>query len=390
MTVTVKMMLKNEMKKVTGLQAKMAKLAGYDPSSGGFSKFLTKPKADIKSLDGLLAVINELFPGKEREIMSQYIYELAPGHTARMCLEYTQLNKMYDEFEYLMEILAANKKNPEDQEWAKIYGLDYEAIKGSKSPKEALILMDGLKTNTEEMYAYAQISRYYSMYDLGFFESMNKLTPFVTELVDGLEEGYIKSSYEYRIALISMEVDLHKGNIDKVKEFANKIPDCKHPNIQCMLYLQLGNAYTFESYEKSIKYLKLGNNIAKLNNNQTGIKQTQASINFVNTYHGKGDLELKPESKNVSHKHEIAFDLIQKGQSQQALEILENMDVDTMSDMSKGFHFYYRGMATNDERHFFKSLKFFSSAGEVFYKTTSLLELKKIGTKDYILEAFAV
>jgi hypothetical protein len=152
-------------------------------------------------------------------------------------------------------------------------------------------------------------------------------------------------------------------------------------------YLTLGNSYIFESFEKASEYMMKSLEIATKYNYENRIVQAQRSLNFVQNYWRKIPMYLNEESDKISDRHELAFFYIRNNNSK-GLEILESINVDDLTDLQKGFYYFYKGLALESKEMYFKSLKSFNACGEEFYKNLPIIELKKSGVEEYILDAF--
>jgi hypothetical protein len=166
-------MIKNEIEKDKGLAARIANKMGHaNPST--LNKFLNNPEREMESFCSLLTMVQELFPNREFEIMNEYIRSLDPNKkTARICLEYTQVNNQLKEtHDYLLEALS-NCSNKESNEMAKVYQIDNDVANGKIKPLEGITIFQSIKLKYPEAIAFATIGRYYIYHDLSLIDSMS-------------------------------------------------------------------------------------------------------------------------------------------------------------------------------------------------------------------------
>jgi tetratricopeptide (TPR) repeat protein len=343
----------------------------------------------MESFCSLLTMVQELFPNREFEIMNEYIRSLDPNKkTARICLEYTQVNKQLKEtHDYLLEALS-NCSNKESNEMAKVYQIDNDVANGKIKPLEGITIFQSIKLKYPEAIAFATIGRYYIYHDLSLIDSMSLLEPIIEINIANVEGAFLKNSYEMRLNAITSAVNLHKNNINHVRSRTDKIEECMNEYYKASKYITLGNSYTFESYDKAMEYFNKSLDIAVKNDYINRIIQAKRSINFIQNYWGHFPQYLDENSSETSDLHELSAYYVNIRDEKKALEILNKINIDEMTDLSKGFHFYYRGIATKSKEMFFKSLKHFNISGEQFYKNLPIIELKKMGIEDYILDAF--
>jgi hypothetical protein len=384
----LKQMIKNEIDKDKGLASRLAAKMGHaNPST--LNKFLNDPEREMDSFCGLLAIVKELFADREFELMNEYIRSLDPNKkTARICLEYTQVNKQLKETHaYLLEALS-KCSNKDSKEMAKVYQIDYDVANGKIKPMDGLLIFQSEKLKTTEAIAFATIGRYYIYHDLSLIDSMNVLKPIIEMNISKIEGAFLKNSYEMRLNAITSAVNLHKNNIVQVRDREDKIEECGNEYYKSLKYITLGNSYIFESYDNAMKHFKKSLELGIKNDYTNIIIQAQRSINFAQNYWGFCPQYLNENSCETSDLHELSFYYSNLRNEEKALEILNKINIDELSDLSKGFHYFYRGAATKSKEMFFKSLKHFNVAGEQFYKNLPIIELKKLGVEDYILDAF--
>jgi hypothetical protein len=386
---SLKLKIKNLFEENRGLAIEVAKKAGFKNATPLY-KFLSEPDREMDNFNCLLKIVRELFDN-EIEIMSEYIKTLDPNKkTARYALEYTNIYKMDDLHSELIEKLS-KCKNTESKEWAKVYSIDKEVVDGNITNLEAIDMINDLTLKSIEMQSYGQIVKFYNYYDLKLIDTMTKLKSTIRVKIEKVKDDFIKDSYLCRLALIMADVSLHNGCLTKIRRLGEKVlsKNISQGSIMTMIYVQVGNSYIFESFEKANLYLQEARKISEKNNYQNGIKQSTRSLNFLYNYHCKNPEYLNYNSDEISDIHEIAFSYIRKNDPR-GLGILEALDLSLLSKSELGFHFFMKGLATGNKDNFYESLEHFNEIGEKFFKQASLIELEKLGENKYVLRALAV
>jgi hypothetical protein len=382
----LKQMIKNEIEKDKGLAAKIANKMGHaNPST--LNKFLNNPEREMESFCSLLAMVQELFPDREFEVMGEYIKTLNPKKKpARVALEYTQVNKLNEAHEYLLEEMI-DCANADSRDLAKVYKIEYDVAAGKIKPIDAIVIYNNLCVNSIEAKTFVAVCKYYCYYDLSLINVMSIFKDLTESSISQIEDEYLRKSYLIRYNSITSEINLHKNNVCHVRKRLQNIESCENEYHKALKYLTLGNSYIFESFEKASEYMMKSLEIATKYNYENRIIQAQRSLNFVQNYWRKIPMYLNEESDKISDRHELAFFYIRNNNSK-GLEILNSINIDDLTDLQKGFYFFYKGLALDSKEMYFKSLKSFNICGEEFYKNLPIIELKKSGVEDYILDAF--
>jgi hypothetical protein len=100
------------------------------------------------------------------------------------------------------------------------------------------------------------------------------------------------------------------------------------------------------------------------------------SIAFAKCYWSK-DLD----SVQTTNEAEQAHLAIRRGKKDLAISILNNIEKHT------GFSKYYLGLATDNEQYLYESIAMFKEQGDFFFINLPLIELKRRGVSEYILQA---
>jgi hypothetical protein len=380
-TKSLRQMMLNKLdmnKDIKGYGESIAKLAGYS-TIGGFVKALKKEDGDIEKFDGFVRVVHEMFPENKFELMTNFAETLNPQTlTARFMLEYATIYKLFDLKDYLIEQLK-NASNVESNQWAFAYETLRKFNKKEIGGFEAVNSLSQIKYTKPEMKVFSKIVQFYCFYELRNTNMMDALYQDIKNDIESIKKKFVKDSFYARLFLIECSVSLHNKSISDLREKLFLMESALDP-VKALAYLQIGNSYIINNYEKANKYYLLANEYA------SGIlkNEVRKSINFNNILWDKFEGYL--EDGDNSNK---LFYYAKKGQLESGRKLLETMDVESLSDYRKGFNYYYQGLLFNDKNMFYKSVEHFNKCNEKFYKKLPLLELEKVGENIHIINALS-
>jgi hypothetical protein len=387
----LKQMIKNELDKDKGLATKLAQVAGLANPSPLY-KFLNEPEREMNDFRGLLEIVKYLFMDREKEIMKDYILTLDPnGKCARCSLEYAINNRIYHLSDTMIERLALSS-NSESKEWSKVYGLNNDALVNNGLYFELMEHLSTMRIKSTEMRAFSRMLQMHTYYEGKKFDLFFQVSDRFENEVKDIKDDYIRFNYLCRFGLISVATHLHLDNIEDARRYANMVLDnSTQDSFRSLAYLQLGNSYILNDYTDAIECLEQARiHSSKLKDNGNRLKQVLRSINFVHNYWGRESPYLDFKSMHVSDIHEIAFSNIRKGNHQEALKILDNVDQSELTSYTLGFHKFYRGLIDGKIETFMDSVINFKLSGDRYYRNLPLIELKKLGVEDMYLQALKI
>jgi len=91
------------------------------------------------------------------------------------------------------------------------------------------------------MKAYSKIAQFYCYYDQRNITLLNSLSPEIEEAIEKISNDFIKTSYYARFLLISIDGNLHNGEIGGLLEKLFLIENAPDP-LKTLIYLQPGNS----------------------------------------------------------------------------------------------------------------------------------------------------
>lgn len=382
---SLRQMFKNEFDKDKTLSKRVVENTSISQSN--LSKFINDPERDI-NFSTMLEIVRFVFPDREYELMDKHLRTVDPNKKiARIGLEYSNVTRLDDLHTYLIDKLG-NSTNGESKEWSQLYSLNKMAIKGKITRLELIDRVNELKIKAQEMKVYSKLLLLYSYYELDLIDILVQTSKLLAPVLSEVKEEYMKPSLTSRYALVMTAINLHLGKVDEVREYGDLALRHSEQNvIKCQLLLHIGNSYMMESYDKSIEHF---NNALGLCTNEDKVAEIQSSINFVSNYWAKAPQYINIESEKVSDIHEVAFYYIRQGKIDEGMKLLEDIDFENLTNNQRAYNFFYRGLATSNKNYFYESVRYFNLAGEKYYKRLPIIELRKLGENEVILNALSV
>lgn len=386
---TLKQMILNECELQRGLAETLARKSGYS-SGSSLRKILKDEKKEFEKFSGLLEIVSELFPNNEKQLMAEYALTLdVKKQTARYMLEYCEINRLNDTKEYLIEQMV-NCNNAYSKEWAEIFSIDDKYVKGLISFKEAIASYSSIVPKQPETSAALEIYKSYCYLDYQMYEMIFQSLSTVDIAISEIKDDFIRDMYFGRYSNLMNSCYVRKGELELARKHCyNIIENVDYYHFTSLAYLNLGNSFIIDDFEKSLDCLRKGLKIAdgKLTGTTKALKR---SLNFLHNVWGKNSEYLDLHSKEATDQHEIAFYYINNKQFKKAEEVLNSIDLEKMSDNQKGFHYYVRGKMTNDLDMFSESVYYFKKSNDFFHRRLPILEMQKLGIPNSVLKALTV
>lgn len=371
-----------------GIAEELAKIAGYANGTG-----LLRAIREERNLSfyGLLKVVRHLFPDQEKELMVDHALTVDVNKkTARYLLEYFEINKLHESKRRLINKML-NCKNLESQEFAAVYNIDDQYLTGEIDYLEAIKLYDSLKIKkSDEMKAGIVLFKNYCYMDKQMHSISYELAKNLDEVIDNFKETYIQETFYSRLMIFRVAFLVRDGKIQQSRDLCSQLINrVEDSYFKSWAFLHLGNSYIVSDYKKANFYLTTGYKLSQ-GEHDIAEKNIKRSLNFVNTLWGKQADHLNLKSNHPSDVHEVIFYYIKKGQKTEALKKLNQMNLDEMTVSNKAFHYYFRGFVENPIENFSLSVKCFMEANDVHFRNLPIIELKKLGIHESVLNILAV
>lgn len=393
MTYNVKMMIKNETEKDNTVAATIAKLMGYKDRNTLY-KFLNDPERSCLKFAGLIAVVKEYFGDIEFNVMTDYAKSLTTysKETARCLLEYANLNRLDELQAYLIEKMSSPKNSSvENRDWAKIYQLDIDVQNGKEN---ILSSLDSFSSRFQEVVAFKNILKMYCYYDEQHSTMMRAHSGLAESSINNIEvsnksDEYIKNSYTIRLSLLMMESYTSNREYLKCRKLAESVLQ-KDPstNVKILALLQLGNSFITENYEQAMKHLKESLELIMFTKNNSSYEsEIKRSINFLNVYWNK-QITFITDANNATDKHNTIHNLINKNELDKAMNLLNQIDYNSLNSVDKGFHKYYEGILLDNKNAIYESIMNFKITGNKNFCDIPLSKLREQGENEMQLNLY--
>jgi tetratricopeptide (TPR) repeat protein len=379
----LKLKIKNMFDENRGLAGEIAKKIGLSNATPLY-KFVNDPDREMDNFNCLLTLVREMFDD-EKKIMTEYIKTIDPNKSiARICLEYTQLNKMYDLHRELLEKMKSCK-NAESREWACIYDIDYKFTIKQTTASETITSVTVCNPKKTEMKTYATLLKAYCYYEMDCKPLLEESVRICRLLIPKIKNEYVRNCYISRLALLASVSYFNDGNAQAARTYAKfglEI-DCP-PSIKRWIYLSMGNSYMLEDYDLSMQYLHKSLEISLENKFEDSEQEAKKSINFLNILsNNKPQYEIKD---CVARNHQKAFWEHKQGLNELSETTLKLMDQDMMNDTQMAFHTYYLGLALNSRSHMLISIRQFKKCRSTFFIQLPANELKRMGECEEVVK----
>ncbi|WP_209124285.1 AimR family lysis-lysogeny pheromone receptor [Alkalihalobacillus sp. BA299] len=324
--------------------------------------------------------------------IKQALINLDPTtHLARTALEYAINNSMIDVLDHLIEKLSACE-NEESQNWAEVYRIDREVVKGNLSLIEATSTLTYIRTESKEINTFRKVLQLYNYYDLKSFEMISSMSELVRKEIEQLEDSYMKSSLLTRFNLIMQSVYVHLNQLELSRDYGKLIINNEVNELaKGIAFRSLGNSFIQSSMDFALEFLYKSKEKFLNLRHHVELTHTQRSINFAHCYWNKPEKFSRTSPYNaLEEKQGYAFYLIKTKDFQEAETLLNEVKQEISNDFQLGFHYYYRGLLENSEKRYYESVTHFKKAGDYYYRNLPLLELKKLGVNKVVLDALRV
>lgn len=361
-------------------QRKLSRVAGLNESS--ISRYLNGFE-DI-NFESLLRIVQFLYPEQEIEIMSEQIMNFK-SKNARLALEYAVMNLLSDHLDHLLDLLSTSS-NPVDKEWAAMY--EFIRLQNNKelSPLEFLKKIEVFKPKELEMQILKTIVKGYTYVELNDYNALNLYIRDIEPQIGEIKSNFIQESFNVRLGLIMNYVSLYSNNDPEQARYYSSlvIEQDFFEHVKATAYHNIGHSYLFESYDQAKDYLERSITLSKEQERWQLAHSSSLTLSFIQSF-WEIEREFPFELKGYSEISEYIFFLIRKGDKEQAKDLLEQIDIETISDWDKGFHYYYLGLIYDDKDFFYDSVEWFKKKGDKFHLMLPIKELHRLKENEKVL-----
>lgn len=363
-------------------QRKLAKIAGVNESS--ISRYLNGYEA--LNLASVLKIVQFLYPDDEKQIMGEYILT-QKSKNARYALEYCDLNGLTQHMEMLINKLAVTV-NPVDKEWAGLYSLICLYKKRDIKMEDLLMQVEIYDPKEIEMKIMKQILKGHIYVELGDYTSLALHTKYTELYIKEVKSQYLRDCFNIRIGLIQNYVALLNNDLEKSRYYSSLVLNQDFfSHVKAVAYHHLGHSYFFQDYKKSKMYFEKAIECFKQDPKSNNINVAYGNFSFLMSY-WKKDYEFFLPLNNHSNIANYIYYLIQKDEHEKAKECLSKIDINSIQDSDKAFHYYYLGLIDKNKNTLYLSVEWFRKVGDKFHINLPIEELRKLGENENVLRIF--
>ncbi|GAA0378836.1 AimR family lysis-lysogeny pheromone receptor [Bacillus horti] len=361
-------------------QRKLSRVAGVNDST--ISRYLNG--YEQLNFESTLKIVKHLYQDKEKEIMEEYVVT-QKSRNARYSMEYCIMNQLPVFCDQILEKLSTSS-NPIDKEWASMYSLIRLRRTKKLNPSELLKQVEIINPRELDMQVLKGILKGYIYFDMKDYYSVAMHIRETEVLLQEMKEGFIKEAYQVRFGLIMNYVSLFANDVEKARYYSSLVIGQDYfERSKAVAYHHLGHSYLFEDYEKSKQYFdKAIELFKKYNPEDERIRIAHFNFAFLQTYWGKRR-EFPLDFKNDAEKSDYVFYLIQRGETNKAKQLIDEIDFNEIPEWNKAFYLYYQGLLHKERDYFYQSIERFRKAGDYFHLKPAVEELRKLGESEIAL-----
>ncbi|WP_025029043.1 AimR family lysis-lysogeny pheromone receptor [Caldalkalibacillus mannanilyticus] len=359
-------------------RSKLAKIAGVTNSNIG--RFIEGGNLDFYAAT---KIVRDYWPEEEQDLMTDFSRNMK--RNAKIAMEYAFVTRNRELQKELIQTFKKSKGRLE-REWAKIYNIEFLRTIEQIKPGEIIEKLENKFFETLEMKIYSNILLSYAYYDINeFTQSLNKLLSIEYKVAD-ISNELIRRCYTSRMGQVLSSIYFYKDNEKMSKKYYYLVLEHAIDEVSlASTYHSLGFIYFYSDLELALSNLERSRAMYICGGSPKKTQQVENTINFVQIYHG-----IKPSYLKVSDDfkdlHNLAFYYIRMGQSTKAKQLLEQINMDELSNYYKAFHYYYLGELTLDDTYYYDSIIEFIEAGNDFFLRLPIEGLRKNGASEKLLQ----
>ncbi|RKQ34356.1 AimR family lysis-lysogeny pheromone receptor [Oceanobacillus halophilus] len=283
-------------------------------------------------------------------------------------MEFLLMNGYYEDLKKLIKI---NEQSPEwsNRQWAEVYKIFLALKRRDYEPNQLIDKMERIHTSEPELLCLLEFAKVNVQYNMEYYYNLGNSLKAYEELIKEIDDFFFLKSLKIRYNQVALVYTLMRNEIIVARRLAYKIfNETSNPSVRMDTHIKIGLSYTFESYIQAMFHMKEALSIAKKYNIKSAIYLIeQQNIPFLAAHFNKA------EHISTTEKSEQAHLEIAKGNKQKAIELLENIPLNTP------FRKYYLGKAKQDRTLLVQSYKdFVHKRSDYFFSRLPLNELRKL------------
>lgn len=302
-------------------------------------------------------------------LMRRYCLQASSKNILKTGMEFLYMNGFYDDLQVLIK-KNMESGSPSNKQWALIYQIIIDRRLNHYTPHELLQSISKINTAEPELLCLIEFVKVTAYYDLKQYSKIGNFLEMHQQLLNEVGDKLLVSFFKIRLYQIMMTYYLTRNEIIMARKYGFRVLSrTESKRTKAGTHIKLGLSYTFNSYEQGMYHLTEALQIAeenKLNNIAYIIKNH--NIPFLSAHFNN------VESISTDDKSEQAHIEIAKGNDQKAIEILNQLSLDSP------FQLYYLGIATKDKDILIQSYNYFiQKRSDYFFSRLPRKALKELG-----------
>ncbi|MGG1013445.1 AimR family lysis-lysogeny pheromone receptor [Bacillus spizizenii] len=379
----IRIAMKKDLENDNSLMNKWATVAGLKNPNPLYD-FLNHDGKTFNEFSSIVNIVKSQYPDREYELMKDYCLNLdVKTKAARSALEYADANMFFEIEDALIDSMISCS-NMKSKEYGKVYKIHRELSKGEIDVFEASANIGKQRIKTAEMNIFSKMLLMYDCLNKGNFAPMMLLFQQIN-LSEIKENRYLKNSFETRINVLLSNIYLNENNLELCREYAQKaISSTDTQRFLVFSYLTIGTSYIFSDFNLSKQNYLIGLKFAKGN---PGFEEFfKRNLSFLNNFWNKENEWINYDSDAVTDMQEVIFELINHKELSKALQLLNKLEERDQNENELGFHYYLKGLITNEKEAFFKSVEYFKASQDKLSIKMPLIQLEKMGENPRLLK----
>jgi hypothetical protein len=224
-------------------------------STAIMTKFFNKEKPI--TFEYVLNMAKYLVPEEEEDVMVKYTGELTDPKHLKPAIEYCSTHRRFNDLNELIE-RCSNHKEISLRRWADVYRLFACWQKEpSRDTLQYIIKIKEVYTDDPELMPMLSFFELYVYYALNQYQMVDQLSHVTEKLIDGMKDGYLKQSFQARLAEVMSFVELKiRTNPERSRYHCDILLDSDiGKTFDGFAYHMKGTSYLLEDEENCLHYL---------------------------------------------------------------------------------------------------------------------------------------
>lgn len=303
------------------------------------------------------------------ELMKDYCLRSLSPDIQKKGMEFLYMNGYDQELEILIK---KNRQHADlsNTQWAAVYQLILDRKMERYPPDQIIQILDQITTTDAALICVIEITKVSSYVDMQKFSELGEFLEVYQRWFDRISDQSFLAFLNIRLDQIMMSYYLTRNELILARRYAYRLLNHAENTQRTKLiaHTQLGFSYLFEDYFQAMFHMQEALQVAHENNFKKSVYAIKNNnIPFICAHFNQVE-RVTTEDRSEQAHIEIA-----KGNNQNAIEILSDLQIDSP------FRMYYMGRAKQDKDLLMRSVKsFVEERGDYFFSQLPLREICKM------------